>query len=963
MDPLSALGVASAVITFLDFSWGIVTGAKEIYKSPDGTIENNAHLRVVQHLEVVSRDLTTKFEENDINLQNRMKEVVRACQMESSTLIALLEKFEVRGKRNRFLYSLKKSWMIWKEREEVEKLKNRLQEYRSQIMLHLLTMLQDKHSKMEDDLAGIKNACNKLMVDYPKQIDIVRNDLINLIKEHIQSETKSTIEILASIRDMQAKRNAALIHTAKDDTCGWIFGHDAPRNRVNNSLSIAVNEESATRQFEYEKNTSEQRRAETSGEFLSWLRHGQNILHISGKAGSGKSTLMKFIASHERTHEELQKWAGEKTLVIADFYFWNPGTELQLSTDGLYRSLLFQVLSRCPELTEKAFPLEWKLAHEKLTGISETVYLLGATVSNLNPQKAFEDLMQKAQNSRYKLCFFIDGLDECDGNRLVHEQLAQRMKTWTEGGDVKLCTSSRPYQEFQDVLTFPGARRIHLHLLNRFDIWTYCINRFSDDREARKTKRSYLEIINEIVENSEGVFLWAHLVVDIILIALRQGDPYHVLRKKLAEIPKELDTLYTKLREAIEKSDIDKERSNKMLLLAIRNPLGEDLNAIVFSWLDGMGTSGNDLENLDFPNVGDCHPYSAEEYTESLQNVEKKIDSLTRGFLELDPAPRMDMCGLVQPWFYTPVRFSHRTARDYFLQKKHMMAALEESFYDFEGSHAYGRLRLAEFIFGFKEISRHGYSLPTLVKWLAKLFPQHIDSKTCLKFQNEIQRLRPPLLFSLNAHYGAGQNCIFRVGYALADFELPPESETDHPGMLLTALGRQDWVYANNIVSSGTILDSPIRVETYGETVSSWPLWSIASIFAAHHQFSNHDYAESVNEISQVLRKNANEAAEAFLAEICWWSNDKEGQGGRLVVHLGVLVNVLKLAAQVQKLEKGEPVALIPAEDIGMSHNNENKALHDACMDNADFVLRSVWWKGQQIPFYSVSSRVLCSED
>lgn len=42
----------------------------------------------------------------------------------------------------------------------------------------------------------------------------------------------------------------------------------------------------------------------------TWLSSGEGIFHISGKLGSGKSTLMKFLSSHPNMRTELQKWAG-----------------------------------------------------------------------------------------------------------------------------------------------------------------------------------------------------------------------------------------------------------------------------------------------------------------------------------------------------------------------------------------------------------------------------------------------------------------------------------------------------------------------------------------------------------------------------------------------------------------------------------------------------------------------------
>ena len=44
--------------------------------------------------------------------------------------------------------------------------------------------------------------------------------------------------------------------------------------------------------------------------FIHWLSSGEGVFHISGKLGSGKSTLMKFLCEHKRTKEELGIWAG-----------------------------------------------------------------------------------------------------------------------------------------------------------------------------------------------------------------------------------------------------------------------------------------------------------------------------------------------------------------------------------------------------------------------------------------------------------------------------------------------------------------------------------------------------------------------------------------------------------------------------------------------------------------------------
>jgi hypothetical protein len=44
---------------------------------------------------------------------------------------------------------------------------------------------------------------------------------------------------------------------------------------------------------------------------LNWMSSGTGIFHISGKLGSGKSTLMKYLCDHDRTQYFLEQWAGK----------------------------------------------------------------------------------------------------------------------------------------------------------------------------------------------------------------------------------------------------------------------------------------------------------------------------------------------------------------------------------------------------------------------------------------------------------------------------------------------------------------------------------------------------------------------------------------------------------------------------------------------------------------------------
>ena len=85
-------------------------------------------------------------------------------------------------------------------------------------------------------------------------------------------------------------------------------------------------------------------------DFARWLKSGHGVYWINGKAGSGKSTLMNHICNHGRRLELLEEWCSGRRLLTPTFFFWNAGSRLQKSIDGLLRSLVYQILKECREL-------------------------------------------------------------------------------------------------------------------------------------------------------------------------------------------------------------------------------------------------------------------------------------------------------------------------------------------------------------------------------------------------------------------------------------------------------------------------------------------------------------------------------------------------------------------------------------------------------------------------------------
>ena len=289
------------------------------------------------------------------------------------------------------------------------------------------------------------------------------------------------------------------------------------------------------------------------GDFTEWLESDSNLYWVSGKAGSGKSTLMNYICEDQRTTKALQIWSKGEKVITPTFFFWQPGSEMQKSTVGLLRSLLYQLLEEYPNAI---------LSLNTRSGIGEFAPTSNRPINNrFRPVFAWTEkrlqalildiLRQKLVPCR--VCFFIDGLDEFNGNYDIVGSLIQMI---VAGTTAKVCVSSRPYRIFRD--TFSHARNLKLEDLTENDIRYYATNRLSTQVEATKWvpyDPTYLrDIVDEVVKKAGGVFLWVRLAIDDQIEGILNQDDVVQLREKLALLPSEMEELYMHMIEKIDKA-------------------------------------------------------------------------------------------------------------------------------------------------------------------------------------------------------------------------------------------------------------------------------------------------------------------------------------------------------------------------------------------------------------------------
>ncbi|KAI0850613.1 prion-inhibition and propagation-domain-containing protein [Daldinia vernicosa] len=284
-----------------------------------------------------------------------------------------------------------------------------------------------------------------------------------------------------------------------------------------------------------------------------WLQSGSGIYWVSGKAGSGKSTLMKHIIQHKRTRQLLSRWAGNTRYFLNHYFFYNMGNYDQKSQEGLSRTLLYQILSEYPSLISEVLPNMWKQLYDSngaanLPSVTETKY-------------AFRVLATKASQIG-KFCFFIDGLDEFVGNYLDSIDFLRELAT---NSHIKIVVSSRPIPDC--VASFDGLPSLDLHHLTRADIRAYVEETIGSHRYMQGLLDRHPDeataIMEDLVDKSSGVFLWVILACRSLILGFADYDRIHELRRRVDELPPELEEMFQHMLNGINKRH--REQGSRML--------------------------------------------------------------------------------------------------------------------------------------------------------------------------------------------------------------------------------------------------------------------------------------------------------------------------------------------------------------------------------------------------------------
>ena len=437
-------------------------------------------------------------------------------------------------------------------------------------------------------------------------------DLCLLIRAFLKegnrlATTITTQRVLESLHFRELKEREFNIKESHASTYHWIFAKDGPYKDI---------------------------------KFMNWLERDSDVYWITGKAGSGKSTLMKLISNHPQVRQALGAWADKDTIIIASHFFWHGGHQMQKSQSGLLRSILHQIFRQCPTLIELACPGQWQADEQA------DVFIHGWSDQALS--SAFRRLSEQNQLS-VKICIFVDGLDEYGGDYRDILALFQRAGA---SPNIKLCLSSRPWNVFQNAFGESDDHMI-LQKYTQNDMREYVSDILSQDsqykRLAERDRRAQ-DLQKQITEKANGVFLWVYLVVRSLLSGLTDDNTITELQQRICDIPEDLDDYFQLILTNIEKCY--QTQSAHIFLLSVQAMRPQSI--VTYSFLEDA------IRDADFA-LDDLQPLTIDQISTMCVKQRKYINARCKDLLEITLSPHVTDI----PILTYKVDFLHRTVRDF----------------------------------------------------------------------------------------------------------------------------------------------------------------------------------------------------------------------------------------------------------------------------------------------------------
>jgi ABC-type Fe3+/spermidine/putrescine transport system ATPase subunit len=643
MDPLVAAGLVGNIITFVDFSAKVLSRARQLYESANGAIEENDELESLtknlrEFADRIQRDLTQIPQKGHfragLNRETVLNNLSQQCIQVADELLESLDSIKVKGDGRTRKSAVQAVKTVWKQ-DHIDSLQRRLDRISKQLMDGMsMEQLEDINRRLRE--MAVDNI--RLEANRTKEIDQLRRDFNSAIEE-IKAKPGNEQVPEAWLMLSDATRRG------KHYFAEQVILNSLKFSSIDSRLESIPNEHSET--FSWIFHTA------SSAKFVEWLKGEDGVYWVSGKPGSGKSTLMKFVAAHDETKRYLTEWACDKELVIANYFFWNASTHgSQKSQRGLLRTIIYQIFRQCPKLIHLAYDDQW-------VGLTSDGKVLENYSDEFSTVPALLRTLRKISTSTLsdtKFCFFVDGLDEYDGRPADIIELIDILMSFP---NVKACISSRPWNDFEDRFGNDSPWKLYMQELTRGDIQLYVEDTLGKNpifKQLQKEDPKCPNFVQSIVHRADGVFLWVSLVTQSLYDGLTNSDRIKDLQKRLNQTPKNLVDYFKTILFSTE--NLYRTQTAHLFTVAVNTVIELPLMAY---WVI-------DQENPKYVFQCPLETPSDEILHARLRNMKRRLKVLSKGLLEVQPKKHwqdLDPGSVGSLIFQDYVIFSHRTVKDY----------------------------------------------------------------------------------------------------------------------------------------------------------------------------------------------------------------------------------------------------------------------------------------------------------
>ncbi|KAH6689672.1 hypothetical protein F5X68DRAFT_167231 [Plectosphaerella plurivora] len=642
MSGLEFVGLASNVLQFLEFGFKVSLSAKALYHSASGaTVDHDSletdTVRLITLMEQVQQSRAASriqaHSSTSSDADKTLWETAASCEQTAKDLVANLDDLKVKSQsRNKFGRAVIQAFKGEFAGERIRSAESRLKKLQSALLASIQVASWNQQS-------AILAIVEELKAKGYKQDTRFTADLEKLVQEKLlksqQKSRQQTISDLTGVLDAFAIK-ATNVRKQQDILSSLYFTTLRERHSgIKDAHEVTLN------WIDFDQ-------GENKANFSPWLESpDREIYWVQGKAGSGKSTLMKALVARKETKDRLLHWAGSYPLFIVSHFFWNAGNLMQQSILGLLQTLVYQIFKQCPELIEIACPSRWAASsshewvepwnQEELTSVLEAI-----TNQQVLPSK---------------FCFFIDGLDEyTDGAKRFQgsfTELFGLLRHLASSPSIKVCVSSRPWTVFEEAFGL-GKWQLKLQDLTKNDIKLYVEALLGKNPEYQRISlddADCAEIAPTIVKRADGVWLWVFLVVEQILRGISNQDSYKTLKLRLDSLPYTLDKYFAHMLQSIE--PVYWEETNRIFRVMVA--AGEALPLLSFSFLP---------QEMDNPNYA-MDMAIASYNSKSL----RKINKTERARIKARCHDLLHVSDCSEDWEQTieyKVDFLHRTVKDFF---------------------------------------------------------------------------------------------------------------------------------------------------------------------------------------------------------------------------------------------------------------------------------------------------------